>query len=168
MLILEIVNVAEVHVQAPAQISPETLQALAQLIAEGSEVNMGMVARNLQNAVTIAWSERDGQPVGVMVLKRPVPAYRDKVFDASGVGEQASQYNVEIGYVYVVPEERTTGTSMRLGRAMLAAMPPKVFATTRENNSTINKLLTFLRFQRLGNPYASARGDYQLLLWANS
>lgn len=168
MLILEIANVAEVHVKAPAQISPETLQQLAQLIAEGSEVDMSMVSRNLQNAVTIAWAQRDGVPVGVMVLKRPVPAYRDKVFDASGVSELASQYNVEVGYAYVIPEERTTGTSMRLGRAMISAMAGRVFATTRENNTTINKLLTFLRFQRLGNPYSSARGDYNLFLWVNS
>jgi hypothetical protein len=158
---------AETHIAAPAQVDRQTMQQLAQLIATGTEVDMAMVARNLQNAASIAWAEDHGQAVGVIVLKRPVTSYRDKVFAAAGAAELAREYNVELGYTYVDPAQRTQGTSIRLMRTMMRGLSGKVFATTRENNTTINKLLTFAGFKQLGTPYTSERGNYKLFLWVN-
>jgi GNAT superfamily N-acetyltransferase len=167
MRIYEINQPAELHISAPAQIPEETLYQIADLIASGSEVNMGMVERNLQAAESIAWADVEGQAVGAIVLKHPVPGYKEKVFTAAGVPELARRYQTELGYTYVDPAHRSRGTSVQLGRLMMRNLRGSVFATTREENTTINKLLTFIGFKQLGEPYTSSRGDYRLFLWVN-
>lgn len=167
MKIFEVTSPVEIRIAQPAQVPPQTMQQLAQLIAVGTEVDMSMVARNLKAAATIAWAEDNGQAVGVIVLKHPVTSYRDKVFEAAGVAEMAREYPVELGYTYVSPDQRSQGTSIKLMRTMMRSLRGKVFATTRENNTTINKLLTFAGFKQLGEPYMSGRGDYRLFLWVN-
>jgi hypothetical protein len=42
-----------------------------------------------------------------------------------------------------------------------------VFVTTRDNNTVINKLLSFIGFSKVGSPWSSSRGDYTLSLWLN-
>mgnify|MGYP003349930726 CR=1 FL=1 len=56
-------------IQSPREIGPETLDALADLIAAGSEVDGSMVLRNLNAAQSIAYATDQGQPVGIIVLK---------------------------------------------------------------------------------------------------
>lgn len=153
------------NMSGPAQIDPRLLQQLADLIAAGSEVDGSMVLRNLKAAQNIAYATDNGRAVGVIVLKNPVPAYRSKVFAAAGVPEMERNFTTELGYVYLMPEYRPQGVAARLLRLMNRSVQGNAFATTRENNTTINKILQFAGFKVTGEPYASARGDYQLFLW---
>jgi hypothetical protein len=50
---------------------------------------------------------------------------------------------------------------------MMSKLTMPTFVTTRDNNTVINKLLTFIGFARAGNSWTSARGDYNLSLWVN-
>lgn len=167
MTLFEVIYPAVMHLAIPANIPDRTMQQLADLIATGTEVDMAMVGRNLKSAASIAWAEQDGRACGVIVLKQPLPAYRDKVFEAAGVPELAQKYRFELGYTYVEPAQRSQGTSVKLGRLMVRDLNGPVFATTRANNTTVNKLLNFIGFKQLGQPYTSQRGDYNLILWGN-
>ena len=152
------------NVSSPNEIAPEILQQLSQLIATGSEVDMSMVSRNLANANSIGYAIDNGKPVGVIVLKNPVSSYRQKVFQNAGVPELQQTYQLELGYVYVEPEYRGM-VSARLLRLMNRSITAPIFATTRENNTTINKILQFGGYQLTGEPFASDRGTYKILLW---
>lgn len=167
MFLYNLFENAQVQYQlsGPDQIDAQTLQALAQLISIGSEVDGTMVLRNLKAASSIAYAMDGQNPVGVIVLKNPVESYRNKVFQAAGVPELEQNYKLELGYVYMLPEYRTQGVSARLLRLMNRSITVPAFATTRENNTTINTILKFAGFKQTGEPYSSARGDYQLFLW---
>ena len=153
------------HMRSPSEISSEDMSAIAQLIASGQEVSMSVVNRNLANAAKIAYATDKGKPIGVIVFKDPVQSYKEKVFDAAGVPELTDNYNLEIGYAYVMPEYRTQWVGINLCRNVLGEMNMPIFATTREANTTINTILKFARFKQTGEPYMSDRGDYKLLLW---
>lgn len=152
------------NISTPNEIAPEILQQLSQLISTGSEVEMSMVQRNLQKASSIGYALDNGRPVGVIVLKDPVPSYRQKVFQNAGVPELEQRYQLELGYVYVEPQYRGM-VSARLLRLMNRSITSPIFATTRENNTTINKILEFGGYQLTGEPWSSDRGTYNILLW---
>jgi GNAT superfamily N-acetyltransferase len=149
----------------PDQLPTEVIQSIAELIAAGGEVAPGVVMRNLNSAQSIAYASDAGTPVGVIVLKNPLPEYRRKVFAAAGIPNQERNYNTELGYVYLIPRYREQGVAAQLLRLMNRSAPSNSFATTRENNTTINKILQFAGYRVTGRPYPSARGDYNLLLW---
>lgn len=154
----------EINTISGSQLTAELFSQLSELISSGNEVDMVVVERNLKKAPIITYALVDGEAVGVVVLKSPVPSYQDKVFNAANVDSEASKYHVEVGYAYVSPEFRGVG-SIKMLRAMGRAMTMPVFATTREANSTINSVLKYAGFRQLGDMYQSDRGGYNLILW---
>lgn len=153
------------QISSPSELTSQQLEDMSQLISSGQEVTMSVVNRNLKNAVSIAYAYDNGIPVGVIVLKNPVASYRTKVFNEAGVPELASTYQAEIGYTYVLPEYRTRGVGVRLCRVMVNSISSPIYATTREQNTTINKLLKFAGFNETGDKWQSDRGNYNLILW---
>jgi hypothetical protein len=160
-------DTVQFHVSTPNQIQPQVLDSLANLIAQGNEVDPVMVARNLSIAPSIGYAIDNHQAVGVVVLKDPYPSYRTKVFANAGVPEMEQRYQYELGYVYVLPEYRQY-VSARLLRLMNKEMTDPMFATTRENNTTINTILKYARFQPTGEPFPSDRGGYNIILWTKN
>jgi len=148
-----------------SNINRDVMNQLINLIATGSEVDMGVVRRNLMSAPVIGYAMDNDSAVGVIVLKNPVASYRNKVFMAAGVPELESRYNLEIGYTFVKEEYRSRGVGIYLCRKMVRNVSAPIYATTREANTTINKLLQFGGFQKTGNSYNSDRGNYNLFLW---
>ena len=138
---------------------------IAELIAAGNEVDMNIAVNNLKRAPLVIYAtNRDNDPIGVVVLKDPNSSYRESVFIKSG-SENNGKYRYEVGYVYVVPSYRSTGASVRLIRELGRRLTMPVFATTRENNTTMNKILQYGGFSQSGDTYPSQRGDYNLILW---
>ena len=156
---------SRIRVEPSSAYTPEELEQIAELIAQGGEVNMSLVHQNLSRSPMIASADVNGHMVGAVVLKVPNAQYRQRVFVKAGVPEQERNYNLEVGYAFVAPGHRASGVSVRLLGAMRNRMPAQVFATTREQNTAINTLLRFAGFRVTGRPYASDRGTYNLLLW---
>jgi len=164
-LLNEDISPVEYYVSSPENINQEVMSHLVDLIAAGSEVGGDKVVRNLQNAANIAYATADGKTVGVIVLKNPLNSYRTKVFTAAGVPELAAKYDQELGYTYVDPAYRDRGVGIFLCRKMSQTITAPIFATTRETNTIINKILQIGRFQKTGHSYQSERGAGNLLLW---
>jgi GNAT superfamily N-acetyltransferase len=166
MKIFEITEESVNYVVEPStEYSQDQLVQIAALIAHGGEVSAETVLGNLMRAPLIGSAFMGETAIGAVVLKQPNPSYRSKVFASAGVSDLESQFRLEVGYVYVLPEFRHTGAGMRLMQAVNRKLPPNVFATSREENTLINTVLRFAGFKKTGEPYSSARGDYQLLLW---
>ena len=158
----------EYFVGNPGNIDRNVMRQLSQLIAEGQEVDMGVVNRNLANASSIGYAMDNGKAVGVIVLKNPVDVYRHKVFIEAGVPELERRYNLEIGYAFVSVDYRTRGVGVYLCRKMVRSISAPIYATTREANTTINKLLQFGGFKKTGDSWQSDRGNYNLFLWTKN
>jgi len=153
------------HIGNANSINRDVMTQLSRLISEGAEVDMGVVNRNLASAPSIGYAMDGNQAVGVIVLKNPVSSYRQKCFVAAGVPELESRYNLEIGYAFVKEEYRARGVGIYLCRKMVRSISAPIYATTREANTTINKLLQFGGFHKAGNSWKSDRGNYNLFLW---
>ncbi len=154
----------EIHSVSGSELG-EHFDQVANLVASGNEVDMSIAVNNLKKAPLVIYAtDPNGKPIGVVVLKDPNPSYRESVFAKSG-SENDGRFRYEVGYVYVVPTYRSTGASVRLIRELARRLTMPVFATTRENNTTINKILQYGGFKQTGNMYSSQRGDYNLILW---
>jgi predicted GNAT family acetyltransferase len=153
------------HIGNASNISRNVMAQLSQLIAEGSEVDMIVVDKNLRNAESIAYAMDGDQAIGVIALKNPINVYRHKVFIEANVPELERRYNLEIGYAFVKSEYRARGVGVYLCRNLVRSTNAPIFATTREANTTVNKLLQFGGFRKTGDSWTSGRGSYNLLLW---
>lgn len=155
-------EIQDLKIDSPRNISRDTIYSLADLIAQGGEVGMDLVQRNLENSPAIAWVESDNEPVAVGVLKNPVNSYKQKVFQSAGKPELANRYNLELGYIYVDPDFRNQGLASSIVDALARE---NIYATTRENNPKMISILKTAGFRQAGDPYPSARGNYNILLW---
>jgi hypothetical protein len=92
-------------------------------------------------------------------LKNPSKDYRDGVFEKAGVPDAAKPYELELGWVFVLPEQQGKKYSLVLSAAALSqASRTPTFATTRLDNVAMQKTLEHLGFRRLGDSWRSARG----------
>ncbi|MGD8331800.1 MAG: GNAT family N-acetyltransferase [Acidobacteriota bacterium] len=102
----------------------------------------------------------------IAALKGPAAAYRDDVFAKAAPEADPTGYELELGWVFVVPEQRRQGIAAALCRALLAREPGHpVFATTRPDNTAMIGILSALDFERLGRPYPHVRRDEELALF---
>lgn len=162
----ELIRPMKIHLSTdPSNIHPDVMVELIGLIQDSGEVSMDKIHRNIVNADAVSWVSDDGQPVGVLVLKNPLKSYKYKVFDAAGLPEEADDFNVELGYLYVKPEFRGQGKAKDLVQTLISKTDKRIYATTREVNHVANDMLSKMNFKNIGNPYQSSRGNYNLLLW---
>ena len=132
-------------------------------VLDGGEVSSAGLEGRIERAETVLFLTHDVSGlVGISALKRPDTPYRDRVFKACGVDQVAGQFNIEIGWIYLVNRSRGRGHSSALVDPLLdivAARP--VFATTRVKNPAINSVLPKRGFRLVGT-YLSANGQYEL------
>lgn len=151
-------------INQPQNINSEYLQQAKALIAQGGEVGADYINAGVNRAHTVAIALVNDQVVAVTVIKNPNISYRDRVFAAAGVSELADQYSLESGYSYTDPAWRTSNISAQLHRRLFAAVGEPLFATVREQNRVALLGLQRLGFKPIGQPYASSRGDYNIVL----
>jgi GNAT superfamily N-acetyltransferase len=155
------------EIKAPKDCSDAEVAAFSCLVRQGGEVESKGLERRVRAARALAFLYvKDGALAGVAALKRPTTKHRDDVFGSAGTPEERAPYSLELGWVFVAEDHRGKGYSRALAQAALryAAEAP-MFATTREDNGRMQTTLSRLGFQRLGNAWKSARGNYNLVLF---
>lgn len=83
---------SRIRVEPSSAYTPEELEQIAELIAQGGEVNMSLVHQNLSRSPMIASADVNGHMVGAVVLKVPNAQYRQRVFEKAGVPELERNY----------------------------------------------------------------------------
>lgn len=102
----------------------------------------------------------------IAAIKNPTDDYRDKVSERSGYKLLKATYPYELGWVYVTNQKRDGGLARSVvGACLEVAGPAGVFATTRANNGAMQHILTTSGFERVGVPYDSDRGTFQLVVF---
>jgi RimJ/RimL family protein N-acetyltransferase len=102
---------------------------------------------------------------GIGALKRPNRQYRLARFRKAGVAQLGARYEREIGWIVVEPQCRSRGYSKLIVKSLLEAGKAAVFATTRVANEPMRRTLRSCGFAEVGSPFASERGDYELMLY---
>ena len=150
---------------SPSQLSPQQLNAISNVIAQGGEVSATTALAGVQRAYLIGYAtNKQGNIIAVSALKTPLDSYKTKVFTAAGYPNLANQYKHEKGYSYTDPNYRRQGLNKAISQKLLSA-GGKIFATTRSDNAASKNNLAAQGFNQLGEPWPSSRGDYTIELW---
>lgn len=141
----------------PADCSGVQIEQFVDLVSMGGEVVAGVRERILR-ARTLGFVEYSGVPIGVAAIKRPLKSYKQKIFEASNVAGQDSDFLYELGWIYLKENHRGKGLITPLVQQLLDEVGKKpVFATTRSSNLVMRDVLKHLGFESVGKPYRSTR-----------
>jgi ribosomal protein S18 acetylase RimI-like enzyme len=154
------------EIKHPDGCSDAEIAAFCCFVRHAGEVEAAGLEGRVRKAKALAFLYVEGTLVGVAALKQPRPKYRNDVFKKAAVPLEAPSFDLELGWVHVLPEHqgrRYSGVLSAAAKAQSDGAP--IFATTRAENIKMQKTLGRLKFKKIGNPYPSGRAKYKLLLY---
>ena len=153
------------RLKEPISCTEEERREFARLVREGFRGSDESLPDRIRNAKWLGFHYAAGDNLtAIAALKAPDARYRNDVFNSADAGVGSAGYELELGWVFVFPDERGQGIAGDLCRKLLARSPRSpVFATTRPNNDPMIKILLGLGFARVGKPFP--RRDEMLALF---
>jgi predicted GNAT family N-acyltransferase len=121
------------------------------------------LSARLRAADRIAVATLNGTIVATASLKVPTASYRQRVLTHAGLREPVSHL-FEVGYVVVEENHRGRRLATRVVAACISGVNEFMFATSRADNHAIHRVLEANGFERIGTPYRSSRGAYDLIV----
>ena len=151
----------------PLKCSEVELDAFERLVKEGGEVNPNGLRGRIRSAYSLVWLQgTDGTLVGIGAIKQPNENYRSCVFRKAGSREEPSNYEAELGWIFLRTEFRGQGLSSSLMKELLSVARGKtIYATVRENNEAMRAVLKKFEFVQEARAYPSDEGNYNLVLY---
>lgn len=155
------------HIKEPIACTEDERREFARLVRQGFEGAQGL-DRRIRDAKWLAFYYAAGDTLAaVAALKAPNERYRNDVFKQADTPASPADYQLELGWVFVVAIHRGNRIGEWLCRQLLARVPTsRVFATTRPNNISMIRILLALGFARTGKPYP--RRNEELVLFLRS
>jgi RimJ/RimL family protein N-acetyltransferase len=143
-------------VKQPSECSEEELESFHRLVLKGDQVeNSGLKERIRRNGALLAFHYENGVIIGVTGLKKPNKAHKEKIFGQAAVSEEADNYDLEIGWAFVEKEYRGKGVCPHLIQEIFdSSKSQNFFATAREDNTSVHRVLEKRGFKKIGRPYA--------------
>lgn len=156
---------ATTRLKEPADCSEDERQAFARLVRQGFNGSDDTLDDRIRGADRLAFHYTDGGTLAAIAgLKAPSEQYRDDVFTKADAGLAATEYRLELGWIFVLPDHRGKGLGQQLCEQLLERQSAGgVFATTRTDNMHMMRILDALHFTRIGRPYP--RRDELLVLF---
>jgi len=153
------------RLEPPAACTRPERRAFERLVRQGFDGSDRTLPDRILAASCLAFHYApDGELVAIAGLKQPGEPYRREVFTKADARLDGADFELELGWVYVVPEHRGKGIAMDLCRLLLEReRGSRVFATTRTDNAAMIRILFALGFVRAGRAYA--RRDEVLALF---
>ena len=109
-------------IKAPQDCSKKELLLFKQLVLEGGEVQSQGLLGRIKLAHRLIFIEINGECVSVGALKCPNENYKNRVFLKSGVPDSGSDYQYELGYLYISPKSRGNGVGIFLMQSVYKAL----------------------------------------------
>jgi predicted GNAT family N-acyltransferase len=156
------------HLKDPSACTKEEHRKFERLVRLGFEGSDERLPERIRSARRLAfYCTSDDVVTAIAALKAPDAAYRNDVFRKAEVGADPREYELELGWVFVVPAQRGNRIAEGLCHQLLASVPTSsVFATTRPNNAFMTKILSALGFRQAGRPYL--RNKQELVVFLRS
>lgn len=158
---------ATTHLKEPLTCTEGERREFARLVRQGFE-GARSLERRILDARWLGFQYAAGDALAaVAALKAPGERYRDEVFEKADARVSPVGYELELGWVFVLPAHRGNRIAESLCRRLLERVPTsRVFATTRPDNAAMIRILLALGFAQVGEPYP--RRDEQLSLFLRS
>lgn len=158
--------VAAVSVLSPGAVSAEERVAFQQMVFEGGEVNPNTLPSLVDRALALAFARLDGTLVGVGAIKRPYESHRKDVFTWAMADLDPTQFEFELGWVYVSPSCRGKRIASRLVEKLMPVLiRAPVYATSRVDNERMHASLKRFGFKQVGVPYPSKQNEPEIQLF---
>ena len=158
----------EVVVKAfpPEAVADEDLIAFRHMVIAGGEVNPDTLPDLVSRALTLAYAKISEEIVGVSAIKRPNPAYRNRLFAKAGANKDPSTFEYELGWVHVHPSARGQGIASDLVEVLLPSLNGAlVYATSHVNNIRMHSSLKRFGFEHVGVTYSSHLNEIPIQLF---
>lgn len=154
-------------VKSPKGCNLTELELFQSFVVEGGEVSSVGLSDRILRAEKLCFIN-DGDCVAVGAIKNPSIGYKTRIFEKARVSGP-SNYPYELGWLFVSTSARRKGYGRAAMEALMASLSGKAcYATTREDNNDMHRLLVRFGFSRCGQPYKSNNGDYDLVLYTKS
>jgi hypothetical protein len=98
-------------------------------------------------------------------LKIPNRNYRSGVFKKAKSSLNPIDYPFELGWIVSVT--KNSGYGKRITQ-LLSNYPSNIYATVREENKIMIKILTQCNYTKSGVPFLSSRGNYNICLYVKN
>lgn len=156
----------ESRLQTPTGCTPGELLEFERLVREAFDGSDEALPDRIARAHSLALHRSpSGEPVAIAALKKPLEDYRRVVFDRARADADPDDYELELGWVYVIAAHRGNRLGETLCRRLLENVPGSgLFATTRPDNQSMIGILRRLGFGRAGEPYPHVRRNEDLVL----
>ena len=156
------------HLKKPMSCTTGEIQEFASLVREGFRGSDEGLLGRVETARLLAFHYAvDDSLAAIAGLKEPSGRHRRDLFNKASVYVSPADYEVELGWVYVVPNERGARLAEDICRQLLAGESGAgVYATTRSNNAPMIEILRNLGFALTGEPFS--RRDEELVMLLRS
>ncbi|HSR52560.1 MAG TPA: GNAT family N-acetyltransferase [Acidobacteriota bacterium] len=150
----------------PLACTEQERREFEQLVRLGFNGSDAGLRERIRKATGLAfYYAEDGELAAIAGLKTPERQYGADVFQSAKAGVSSASYGLELGWVFVLPDQRRRGIGEELCRRLLNEVPTTpVFATTRPNNNAMIRILIALGFRRVGKPYSRRKEELALFL----
>ena len=156
-------------ISLPSVCTSQALADFEKLVIEGGAVDPAGLGQRIREASRLLFLRRsDDQLVGVGALKRPGPAYRNRVFANAQATVPPDEYPLELGWVVVAKSHQGRGLSTRIvGDLLPFARNQNIYATTRADERLLSFAFDY-GFRINGKPFPGGYGHDLVLYLRNA
>lgn len=159
---------SRVLIKKPSECSEKEMNdflEMMELYKKESGINHGF-RDIMMRAKYLAFQYVDGRLAGILAIKVPHEGHRKRVFREAGVPGLEKRFPYERGWGYLLKEYRGRGLHRVLSRKLAGKTRyMNVFVTTKKTNIPVVRVLEDAGFRRVGKPFRSRIGDYDLVLF---
>lgn len=154
----------------PSACTEGELQEFARLVRQGFAGSDEGLGDRIRGAKWLAFHYTAGDTLGgIAALKAPTDRYREEVFRKADAPVSPTDYRFELGWVFVIPEQRGRRIAGNLCQLLLArACESCLFATTNPDNIPMIRILLALGFVRTGTAFLHQRRNEDLVMFLRS
>lgn len=155
----------EIIAKLPSECLSQEISEFIELVNQGREVEPEGFKERISRAKKLFFL-KDPTLVAVGALKRFYQQYKNSIFEKAGCSDIASNYQLEMGWMYVKPESRGRGFGRELIEAMISQLNGQsAYTTVRFDNYIMHYMLEGYGFKRVGTEYPSIKGNNKIILY---
>lgn len=149
---------------------PDNKAAIKELIEKGGQVDMSCFDGGWDRNPIVATIWNEDHLVACGALKLPTPNYKQKLFvERAESGFHYETIKHELGWIVTDEAYRGRGFCANIVKMLLTykglETERPLYATTRQDNNAMQKVLKCNGFCESGKPFDSDCGDYELILF---
>jgi len=155
----------EIIVKLPNECLDQEINEFVELVNQGGEVDPKGLEERVRRAKNLFFL-KDPTLVAVSALKRFYQQYKNSIFEKAGCSDIASNYKLEMGWMYAKPQSRGKGFGRKLLEAMISQLNGQsCYTTARSGNHIMCHMLEGHGFNRVGTEYPNSKGDNKIILY---